>query len=434
MKQGIKIIILTTLISCSLIKHQDDNLLIKSDINVNDNKVFEDKTYDKNINTVRIHKFNDQLSNPIIFLNLKDSLRLSFDDFNDKYRKMYYRIIHCDSEWKKTDINETEYLKGFSVNEIYDNENSFNTKVKYRNYFLKIPNREIEITKSGNYIIQIEDDNKILLEKKFYVAENKVNVKGNVSKVKLIEHRNTKQKINVDIDLMNLKVSDPFSEIKLVIKKNNSNIEKIENLKPLFIKDRTLIYDYENESNFWGGNQFRYFNSSSIRYLSDRIDNIIVDSIITFVIKEDWPRQLENYVIYPDINGNFYIDCETCWNSDIESEYVDVKFKLNYREKISYGSVYLIGNFTNWNINENFKLDYDQISNSYTKTIKIKQGYYNYQYLLLDNYTNTSSSNIFEGTHYQTTNDYYIYVYFKKPESRYTRLVGYKKISSKNLL
>ena len=25
---------------------------------------------------------------------------------------MYYRIIHCDSEWKKTDINETEYLKG----------------------------------------------------------------------------------------------------------------------------------------------------------------------------------------------------------------------------------------------------------------------------------------------------------------------------------
>ena len=37
MKQGIKIIILTTLFSCSLIKHQDDNLLIKSDINVNEN-------------------------------------------------------------------------------------------------------------------------------------------------------------------------------------------------------------------------------------------------------------------------------------------------------------------------------------------------------------------------------------------------------------
>ena len=121
---------------------------------------FEDKIYDQNIKTVRMHKFNDQLSNPIIFLNLKDSLRLSFDDLNEKYRKMYYRIIHCDSEWKKTDINETEYLKGFSVNEIYDYENSFNTKIKYRNYFLNIPNREIELTKSGNYIIQIEDDKK----------------------------------------------------------------------------------------------------------------------------------------------------------------------------------------------------------------------------------------------------------------------------------
>ena len=38
-------------------------------------------------------------------------------------------------------------------------------KIKYRNYFLKVPNREIELTKSGNYIIQIEDDNKIVLEK-----------------------------------------------------------------------------------------------------------------------------------------------------------------------------------------------------------------------------------------------------------------------------
>ena len=141
MEQGIKIILLTTLISCSLIKKQDDVLSKIPDKIVNETKIFEDKIYDKNINTVRIHQFNDQLSDPIIFLNLKDSLKLSFDDFNDEYRKMYYRIIHCDSEWKKTDINETEYLKGFSINEIYDYENSFNTKIKYRNYFLKIPNR-----------------------------------------------------------------------------------------------------------------------------------------------------------------------------------------------------------------------------------------------------------------------------------------------------
>ena len=49
MKQGIKIIILTTLISCSLKKHQDDILLIKSDTNVNETKIFEDKIYDQNI-------------------------------------------------------------------------------------------------------------------------------------------------------------------------------------------------------------------------------------------------------------------------------------------------------------------------------------------------------------------------------------------------
>ena len=94
MKQGINFIILTTHFLL-LIKNQDDILLVESEISVNETKIFEDKIYDQNIKTVRMHKFNDQLSNPIIFLNLKDSLRLSFDDFNEKYRKMYYRIIHC---------------------------------------------------------------------------------------------------------------------------------------------------------------------------------------------------------------------------------------------------------------------------------------------------------------------------------------------------
>ena len=38
MKQGIKFIILTTLISCSLIKNQDDILLVESEISVNETK------------------------------------------------------------------------------------------------------------------------------------------------------------------------------------------------------------------------------------------------------------------------------------------------------------------------------------------------------------------------------------------------------------
>jgi hypothetical protein len=62
----------------------------------------------------------------------------------------------------------------------------------------------------------------------------------------------------------------------------------------------------------------------------------------------------------------------------------------------------------------------------------LKQGYYNYQYALL-NSSAKENINFIEGNHYQTRNDYYIYVYYKPVGARYDQLVGYSKNSSKEL-
>ena len=63
----------------------------------------------------------------------------------------------------------------------------------------------------------------------------------------------------------------------------------------------------------------------------------------------------------------------------------------------------------------------------------LKQGYYDYMYALKDTIENKIDINFIEGSHYETINDYYIYVYYKSKVNRYTKLIGFHKISEKKL-
>ena len=82
-----------------------------------------------------------------------------------------------------------------------------------------------------------------------------------------------------------------------------------------------------------------------------------------------------------------------------------------------------------------FKLKYNNNKkNIQNQFLKLKQGYYNYHYETYD--TLKKYLLVFvsiEGTHYQTRNDYYIYVYHKEIGERYYKLIGLTKTSSKEL-
>ena len=102
-------------------------------------------------------------------------------------------------------------------------------------------------------------------------------------------------------------------------------------------------------------------------------------------------------------------------------------------DNISYGDLYLLGAFSDWTLKEDFKLEYNTDQKQYEKDVYLKQGYYNYHYALNDTITDRVDISFIEGTHYQTRNDYYIYVYYRAIGDRYDRLVGFLKTSSKEL-
>ena len=118
-------------------------------------------------------------------------------------------------------------------------------------------------------------------------------------------------------------------------------ITKIDNLKPRFIKEGQLIYDYEDINNFNGNNEFRYFDIKSLRFLSDRIDKINYLNLNHVYLFEDKKRSFDLYSILPDLNGNFIIKKQEGWDSSLEADYTFVYFTLNC-EKTNLGDIYLL--------------------------------------------------------------------------------------------
>ena len=390
--------------------------------------------FDKNLHTALLHKIDDPLSYPIIKLNSEEKLQLSFDDFNKDLRDYYYTIIHCNSDWIPSDLMQSEYIDGFFDNRIEDYEFSFNTLQKYTNYQLVFPEEYLRPILSGNYIISVftnNNPNEIVLQKRFMIIDEKISVSALIKRSTIINERLYKQEIDFNINHGNMYISNPYSDIKVVVKQNNREDNAIYNLKPLFVKKNHLVYDYEQVNTFEAGNEYRYFDIKSIRYQSERIKDITIDSNnINVMLFTDVSRSFNEFISLSDINGNFLINKQEAWNSETEAEYVNVQFSLLENRKVSYGDLYLLGRFTDWLIKDEYKLIWNDTTRRYECNILLKQGYYNYLYTLKDNSNNETNLSFIEGSHYQCKNDYYIYVYFRDMGKTYDQLIGYLKSSS----
>lgn len=400
----------------------------------NNNSILKNNLIDKNIHTALLHKQDDPLSYPIIRLNSEEKLQLSFDDFNTDLRDYHYTIIHCNSDWTSSDLMQSEYIDGFFENRIENYEFSFNTLQKYTNYQLVFPEAYLQPTLSGNYIISVFANNnpeEIVLQKRFMMIDEKISVSANVKRATIIEDRQYKQEVDFIITHGNMDIANPYSDIKVVLKQNNREDNSITNLKPLFVKQKQLIYDYEYENSFEAGNEYRYFDSKSIRYQSERIKDITTDSnTINVELFSDISRSFNEFISLPDLNGNFLINKQEAWNSETEAEYVNVQFSLLENRKVSYGELYLIGRFTDWEIKDKYKLIWNENTRKYECNTLLKQGYYNYLYVLKDNSNNKTNLSFIEGSHYQCKNEYYIYIYFRDIGKTYDQLIGYLKTSS----
>jgi hypothetical protein len=398
---------------------------------------YEDHVYLKNIKTIQLSPDPSILAPPMISLNSDEKLFLGFDDLDGDYKVYSYTIIHCNAKWEPSNILVSEYLDGFAENPITDYSFSRSTIQRYTHYKAEFPNEGIKLTKSGNYLLEVYTDNnteKIAFTRRFMVYESKVSIDVSIHAPTIVENRNFKQEVDFNINYTPGEITNPYGEIFPVVMQNSRWDNAVIGLQPQFVKDQQLIYDYDDVNVFRGGSEFRWFDTRSLRYQSDRIQSIKRDSttsIYNVWLLPDEKRTYKRYVGTNDINGKYLIKTTDGGSDDLDGDYAWVHFFLPWDPPTTEGNIYVFGAFSDWQCQPACKMKYNYTLKGYETSVFLKQGYYNYEYVLLRDNDKAVDDFFTEGMHQETENDYTILVYFRKQGSWVDELIGVRRANSK---
>ncbi len=400
---------------------------------------YKDKVYIDNIKSIQFKGVASQTSNfPVIQLNL-GKLYFSFDELGTELYRYTYRVIHCDRNWNPTDIDQFEYLDGIDYQEIENYQFSNNSYINYVHYALELPNEDYTWTLSGNYLLVIYDgrdeDALPIISRRFMVAEQAVDLaitmKSPINAGKIRSH----QEMDLQVNSRDLYIADPLREITATILQNGNWATRIEDIKPTFKNNGLIHFRYNDKIVFPGLKEFRSFDIRHLQFASEYVHSIDLHNYgADVLLKLQETRKYGFYHTQPDINGSFFISnddstvSETFRNNAIDSDYARVIFTLKSKGINTQDSLYVVGGFNGWELEDEFKLTFDPVRKIFSTEALFKQGYYDYMYArVIDGKMDIID---LEGSSFETNNDYQVLLYFRENGSRFDRLLAVRTFES----
>lgn len=390
----------------------------------------------------------NRLAPPVLTLGSEDRLTIGFDGMGDERRYLRYSITLCNADWAPSELVDSEVFDGFNYADVTDYAFSRGTTTHYVHYTITLPNDEFRFRLSGNYLLTVyPEDNPedILLQYPFMVQEKAISIGASVTSRTDIDYNDAHQQLSIDIDTRNANVRDPNTDLRVVIRQNNRRDNAVELLHPTRMTGSRAIYEHNPLLIFDAGNEYRRMETVSNLYPGMGEDHIEYHPpFYHHILNLDKPRAHRQYQYDQTQNGRFFIREYNSENSDVEADYPLVLFTLDMLQ-IPDGEVYLDGDFMQRRFNDASRMDYNPSEGRYEKLIPLKQGAYNYRYLVIPTREGKPADNVvprrspgtipsatapIEGDLYQTVNEYSIAVYYHAPGERYDRLLGYTAIFS----
>ncbi|MDT0691040.1 DUF5103 domain-containing protein [Salegentibacter sp. F188] len=370
--------------------------------------------------------------NPI--LQLGEVINLSFDDIIGDEADYYYTIQHYNYDWSLSQLTKAEYLEGFDDIRIFNYQNSLNTLQPFSHYELQIPNSDTGNLKvTGNYMIKIFNaERELVFSRKFVVYQPIAQVGVAIKRSRELNFIDQKQIVNFSINSPDFLLKNPEQNVKVLILQNQNFKTALKGVRPQYTMGNELIYRYDQQTAFWGGNEYIQFDNKELRATTADIDFVEVNELYHHHLFQDFTRAGEPYTFNPDINGGFVVRNLRGQNSDLEAEYVWVHFQLKNYDPLDGGEIHLYGKFNNFELDETTKLTFNEESGFYEGVRLFKQGFYNYKYVLLEP-NGILNEGFISGNHDETENEYQVVVYYRMPGARYDRVIGLGTANSVNI-
>jgi hypothetical protein len=395
------------------------------------------KAQHTNIKSIKLYRNGDQTSFPVLQLGSADGLELHFDDLDASVKNYYYSFQLCNADWTPSMLSTFEYTKGFQNVRISNYRVSSITDSRYIHYQAAVPDRSSFPTRSGNYLLNIflnNDPSQIIFTKRFVVAENKTSVGVQLQQPFNSQLFRSHQKLQIAITTdSRIQIMSP-QDLKIVVLQNNNWQTSLYIDRPTIYRGNYYEYSDEGITAMPAGKEWRWLDLRSFRLLSDRMQNMDTKGDTTKVnVKPDVSRNGQVYVYYRDLNGSYTIETFESVNPFWQSEYGLVHFKYvpPGGRPFPATDVHLFGEVTNYAQGNEGLMEFNEDKGVYEKTLYLKQGYYNYQYVTMPagkkSYPDFSTT---EGNNWTTENNYTILVYYRPFGARADELIGHASVNS----
>lgn len=397
---------------------------------------YSDMNYREEVKSVLFHPKDFDFNKPVINLNnMVEKLHLQFDVLVDDAPFLYYTFIHCTNDWQPSDLQQNEYIAGYFQDDIDNFTFSFNTYINYVHYDLIFPTPDMMPKLSGNYLLVVTGENAddVYFTRRFYVVDEKAAISTKMPRYPFdLNLGKERQEIDLDIvypDLFNSR-ADQYSNV--TIQQNGRWDNAIFGLKPTYIYPEKLSYINNAKTVFESGNQYIRINTSNFDNRPERTRTVYHDDngyVVT--LYPDTQRNTVAYITDEDLYGEKYIYMELAgYDATKEADYAWVEFFLQWPQYMFDKDVYILGAITDWRMDESSKMEYDPQRRGYQKRLQLKQGYYDYMYIVKDKETGTASLAPINGDFWETNNMYHIFVYLYDYLQNYDQLIGYKVVRS----
>lgn len=438
---------------------------------------YENHIYKEHIKTVKLYakrgtgtnkpvqyfEYEQELHEPYIKLNSFERLYLYFDDMDYDAKDYTYTIIHCDANWKPSNLTEMDYIKNFAENDNFEYDYSVHEDPGYTNYSVQFPNDDLGILLSGNYVLVVYEDGdkeQLVLSRRFIVYEDKYPIEHKFRRPFDTYKMDTHQEIEFSIFHKGTVFRNPLKEIKASVLQNGRWDNAKLNISPKYIRQNSLDFDYVDKIVFEAGNEYRLLDLRSLELLGAKMQVSTENTGQKEVfLADDLDRSEQIHLSRADLNGKYAIvnndnfdfsilnntpdGVESSLNDrkqkvldgtqdqeNTDATYSRVHFSLRSPFALEKKKIYLFGELTDWKIKPEYELSYNEEKELYEGAALLKQGLYDYAYVAVSEGESTVDYSVFEGNSFETINRYTIIVYYRPFGQQYDRVVAIREFRS----
>lgn len=311
-------------------------------------------------------------------------------------------------------------MDGFQTMPLNNTQVSSNSRPSYRQFLFAFPKEQFRITKSGNYLLKIEDTDTgdLVLSLPFFVSENAGSISSSIEEMAVPRQNLRRMHRPVSRYLLPDFVEQPQFDLEFYFAQNRFWGRTRQANELDFSAPGLVQFEVAQNSAFIGDYEFNLLTLDRLSQSDNNVVEAYPDEVPPRLILRD---DAEGFAASRSINlsrlGPFGAP-----DMSLNAGYANVVFRFDLESPPdSAASVHLLGDFNNWSVNRSNRLSYDEKAGLWQASAVIKQGEYKYKYVLVED--EEVKDLYFDDQFLHNRQQYHAFVYMRDSGEFYYRLL-----------